>query len=335
MKIIFHILTVTFITLIIASPVSAHVPSFSDEHGGLDSAVDIKNPTKSWVIYDDLYNSEDVRYYRLELYKGERLRLVLFSPEQDNLLSMVIMGPGITSEGTVPEFIETLNGSNSQVVTGERPDSASYEPFTPGSYYYFVDYDEVINVSGTYFVAVYSSEGGGNFGLAVGYKETFSLIEWIRVPIDAVKIHMWEGQNPVIILSPLIITLIAGLVILVEIKPKGIHLPLKEKWRVIVSMAALMYIGTGFIMLHQMMRALTIGPAGGTVIVTIIFAVIPIFLGYLIFKITLNLKEQLTKVKKLKLFVYAILGLFLWSGLILGPILVAIVSFLPAKKIVT
>jgi intergrase/recombinase len=96
------------------------VPTFSDEHGGLESAVEVENPTKSWVLYDKLENNEDVRYYRLELKKGDRLRLILFSPEQDFVLSMVVMGPGITSEGVVPEFIETVNVSNSHVVIGER-----------------------------------------------------------------------------------------------------------------------------------------------------------------------------------------------------------------------
>jgi hypothetical protein len=308
------------------------VPTFSDEHGGLESAVEVENPTKSWVLYDKLENNEDVRYYRLELKKGDRLRLILFSPEQDFVLSMVVMGPGITSEGVVPEFIETVNVSNSHVVIGERPDSASYEPFTPGSYYYFVDYNEEINVSGNYFVAVYSTEGGGNFGLAVGYKETFSLIEWIRVPVDAVKIHLWEGQNFIVIISPLIITIIAGLVLLIKIKPRGIHLPFNDIWRVSGTLAAFFYIGTGFILLHQMVRALTIGPAGGAVIVTIIFAGIPIFLGYVILKITLNLKEQLTMNKRIKLILFAIVGLFLWSGLIIGPVLVVIASFIPIVR---
>ena len=332
MKFILKMLLIALTLIIFVQPASAHVPTFSDEHGGLDSVVEVKNPTKSRVLYNELHDKDDVKYYKFEMEKGDRLRLVLFSPEQDFIFSFVVMGPGIASEGVVPDFIEEVNGSDSQVVVGERPDSASYEPFTPGSYYYFVDYDEEINVTGTYFVAIYSDEGGGNFGLAVGYKETFSLIEWVRVPIDAVKIHMWEGQNPVLILSPLIITLIAGLIILVIIKPQNIHLPLNEPWRIIGSLAALMYIGTGFILLYQMVRALTIGPAGGAVIVTIIFAVIPIIIGYVILKTTLNLEENLTLHKRLKLIVFALLGLFLWSGLILGPVLTAITSFLPAGK---
>lgn len=326
------VILLTMISIATLPAASAHVPTFSDEHTGLDSAVTVEEPTKSWVLYGELHHEEDVSYYKLDLDRGDRLRLVLFSTEQDYILSVVIMGPGITSGGQVPEFIETPNGSGAMVVPGERPDSAEFEPFTPGSYFYFVDYDQEINVSGTYYAAVYSTEGEGSFGMAVGYRETFSAQEWVRVPLDAIRIHMWEGQNIVVILLPLILTVIAGLVILIRLKPRGISLPMDEQWRVIGAVAGLIYLGTGFMMLYQLARAATIGPAGAAAVVTLIFIAIPMVLGYIILGISLQPGETLTRRKRLRLILLAVLGLIMWGGLIIGPVLAVIAAFSPAKR---
>jgi hypothetical protein len=309
----------------------AHVPNFEAESEGLEEAVKIDDPTKSWVLYGNLPHHGGARYYKMHLNDGDRLRLTLFSPDQDFILSLVVMGPGIVSEGTVPDFVETLNGTGTEVLQGKRPDTADYEPFTPGSYYYFVDFDRGINASGIYYIAVYHPDKGGNFGLAVGYREEFTIDEWIRVPIDAINIHIWEGQNPGLIIAPLIITVIAGILILIFLRPKGIEVPKTDIWRWFVIITALIYLGSGIMMFTQMGRAMTIANAGAGAAVTSIFAILPVIFATIMFKIALKLKKEVDKGSRAKMLMFAVLGLFLWAGLIFGPIMAVSAALWPNR----
>ena len=59
--------------------------------------------------------------------------------------------------------------------------------------------------SGKYYIVVSSEQGEGNYGIVVGYKETFTLKEWISVPLNQIKIYRWEGQSLILIFAPLAI----------------------------------------------------------------------------------------------------------------------------------
>jgi hypothetical protein len=80
--------------------------------------------------------------------------------------------------------------------------------FTPSSYYQLISVDLIVEQSGDYYLVVY---GIGKYGLAVGYKEEFSLLEWLKIPFDVTLVHLWEGQSLLLILLPLIIIIYIGL----------------------------------------------------------------------------------------------------------------------------
>jgi len=46
----------------------------------------------------------------------------------------------------------------------------------------------------------------GKYGIAIGYKEEFTLSEWLLIPIDVINIHQWEGQSLILILMPLLLS---------------------------------------------------------------------------------------------------------------------------------
>ena len=167
-------------------------------------------------------------------------------------------------------------------------------------------------------------------GVAIGFVETFSLTEWLMIPIDTINIHIWEGQNIALILAPLYLTIIIGFGIILwgnknEKKPKS------NIYRLVLMFAAFLFIGSGFIILMQMIIAILFSNANSSIIVTLIFVLIPVIFGYLLLKTSIKLNNKLNLNERLKIFLLGLFGLIFWCGIIIGPILVMIISFLPVK----
>lgn len=238
--------------------------------------------------------------------------------------NMILIGPSISPEGTLPSNIEVPEGTDAVVIPGKFPDKPFYEPFTPAKSYELADIDMRAPSTGEYYVAVYSPETVGKYSFVIGYQETFSLLEWIKVPIDVIGIHLWEGQSILFILAPLITTLAIGLILATG---SGISLFSASGAGVL---AGLIYIGSGFMTLMQMTIAL-IGPQlNASFIITLIIVLISILLGVGILKITL--KEQFTTSNRVMLVGIGILGLFTWAGLLVGPVIAIAAALIPSKR---
>jgi hypothetical protein len=328
---IFVIFTLIIILNITMPIVNAHVPLESGDNDSLDHASYIKNPTKSWVIYDELEHIGKIRYYELELKKGERLKISVFTPDEGKFSpGIVVMGANFPDNSLVSQTIEIPEGFGTIIVQGERSKHAEYEPFTPSSSYRTAEFDEVVNESGKYYFAIFEFEHTGKFGAAVGYIESFSIDEWLLIPFDVINIHLWEGQSLELILAPLIIPLIIGLIIIIwrriklNTSPKNLH-----GW--LGTVAGLLYMGSGFMILMQMGIALSRSEASAAVGVTLMFAAIPIILGFLILLFSVKDEAKLMIRNRIKIFIFGILGLIFWAGLIVGPIIIIVVSILPRK----
>jgi hypothetical protein len=327
------ILVTLILILIILVPISsAHVPVESGENDSLKSALHIDDPLKSWAIYDELDCLCAVRYYKFDLKSGDRLRVSIFTPEEKVFApSLAVMIPGSKFNQSLPYFVEVPNGYGTVLIPGSRPDKPGYEPFTPSSYYNIVDFDEIVNTTGTYYLAVFGIEANGKFGIAVGYSESFTLEEWVFIPFDVVDIHLWEGQNIWVIFAPLIIVLAFGKILLfwrmfkLKRSPKTIN-------GYIGSFSALIYIGTSAMLLYQMVYSLSKGPDGaGGAVGTFLFMLIPILLGVLVLKHYLK-DEELKFYDRMKIMIYGVIGIFTWAGFLVGPMLLIISSLLPIRK---
>ena len=105
-----HIVISTFFFLLLVSTVQAHVPIMPNNNNAVETATYIHDPLKSWVVYGQL-EGEDADYYRLDMEKGQRLHLMLFTPNNNTFTpGLAIMGPGIPSQGTIPAFIDIPTG---------------------------------------------------------------------------------------------------------------------------------------------------------------------------------------------------------------------------------
>ncbi len=318
------------ISLLIIPTVLAHVPKSAEDNTSLDTAKHVHDPTKSWVIYSDLKEGQKAHYYEVELEEGESLKCSILLPNENDFLPyIIIIGPQFSNSSEIPSHIEVPDGYGYEVIKGEK-EEREYEPFTPGSYYYPAEYDEEVNKSATYYVVVSDIDGSGKYGLAVGYEERYGIIEWIRVPVDVVNIHIWEGQSVWLIFSPIFISSLLGAIYFIWAEQNDGKLP-KTMGGWFTSIAGLSYIGTSGMMLLQMIMASMKANPGAAVIVTIVFTIIPLSLGLFTFSLGLKIDNPDLK-ERAKLVVISLLALVTWAGLIIGPVIALIGSFLPTKN---
>jgi hypothetical protein len=239
------------------------------------------------------------------------------------------MSPGNSeSINDLPQTIDVPPGYRAEMIKGQKPVTAEYEPFSPAAVFNVASYTKNITEPGTYYVAVFSPADETQYSVAVGYLEEFSLQEWVLVPINLINTHLWEGQSIIAILTPFLAIFILGLILIARReRDNKIKKPLSF-W--LATIAGLCYLGGASIVLVQMVRVLRVtGPSAG-VIITLIFALIPILLGIWALRIARSPSPQ-SKKDRVSLGIIGLLGLLFWAGLIIGPVIAIIAALVPER----
>lgn len=319
------VLLTTLLIFGLLIPAQGHVPLMNDGNG--QGALIIPDALKSWAIYGVIHEKGEVDRYQFDLQAGDRLVLNLLVPPSSHFTpSMVIIGPGVPSQGSVPQGIIVPSGSVAMVVEGKPGNIPSYEPFTPTSIVKVASVDTRVTAPGSYTVVVYG-DGTGPYGLAVGYLEEFSPSEWLLVPLSVIGIRFWEGQSPVLVFGPTILVLAAGLAIFIHRKDQKGPMGLRS-WSGIIG--GLLCIGSGVNTLLQMGIALQGIPVPSTAAVTLVFALIPILIGIAALRIS-DSQDTISAHTRAKLIVLGIVGFISWSGFLVGPLLLCISACIPEK----
>jgi hypothetical protein len=324
---IFGILVLFLIFSFFVSYALAHTPlNTRDEIHSLETALEVFNPTKSWTLYRQLHHEGEAEYYKLVLENGERLRLSLYVKELDNFSpQLVVIGEDFGLDDNIPDSIEKPEGYGATLFDSTKPTEREYEPFTPTSYYYLINVDIPIISNGDYYVAVFEPNSiEGKYGIAIGYKEEYSLSEWIMIPFDVIDIHEWEGQQLIWILAPMILSLIVGFLVLIWKRLIKLNL-----LNIIGSTAGLLYIGSGLMIFTQMIIALSGAPFNSTAVLTVIFMAMPLILGYFLFRKVIRFKGKLSNKDRIIFIAFGFAGIFSWSGLIIGPVLAIFCGVIP------
>ena len=310
---------------------SGHSPLISGDTGYLDEAMFIPDPTKSWAIYGELHEGREVHYYRFEIEKGQRIYISLMkptSPEYEGFMpGFVLMGPGLETRGNIPEYVEKSVSENVVVVTGMQPAEATYEPFAPSSFYQLAELNIPAPESGTYHIAVFEPFQDGHYSLAIGQRETFTLIEWILIPISLISIYQWEGQSLIMIFLPVAVITALGLIFLWKKNwtPKTLF-----EWTGII--AGFLFIGTGFLVIFQMALAVFRTSLVQEAAVTVLLAIIPILLGIGAIRIIMGTREGIDIRRRAYIAILGIFALFVWAGFLVGPVLAVLASIIPVVK---
>lgn len=308
-----------------ASFVYAHTPLEAEGGGSIESAQIIPTPSKSWTLYEELHEPGGPHYYRVDLGEGERLVVSLFVPvgEASSFTpSLAVMGPDIFG-GEVPEALEVPEGYGVEFIEGNRSRGPEYEPFTPASYIYLAEYRHEPGGPETYYFAVIEPEEGGRYGLAVGYVEEFTALEWVMVPVDVFGIKLWEGQSPFLVFGPLVAVVAVGVWYIngrETIKGAPMWLGLG---------ASMLYVGTAVNMFTQMVLALAASGFSSGSLLTSIFISVQLGLGYAFLQKTLRDRRKRDTKNRLIVVGYGALGLLVWAGVLVGPALLLASAVIP------
>jgi hypothetical protein len=325
---LFILLLVFFL---ITSPVLAHVPGFPDDNTTPEQAVDISDPVKSWVFYDSLGEGK-VKYYRVSLHAGERLHVGTFTPRTGRFTpSIVVMSPALHATDSVPERVTVPDGMGAIVVEGDRPNTATYEPFTPSANYHTASFDHQVKTERAYVIAVYESANRtGPVGVTIGYKEEWSPTEYLTIPFDLVRTHLWEGQHPLLVIGPFLLTILVG----IEIVRRRWHREWgRRRIRIALTGAGLLAIGTAVNTAVQMTIALAQTGLTLAALLTTVFVIVPAVGGSWVIGLGLQPDCKLTSRRRVGLAITGTLMLLTWAGFILGPVILIGLAVAPLRAL--
>jgi len=324
-EMIAKIMMLLIILAVLTPSCFAHIP-ITGEGYGLDDAVVINDPLKSWVIYTEFKDARPL-YYKFDLSADDLLKAGLLTVDKEFVPDLTILGLGLPSdfdESFKDEF-EIPEGYGLLHIHGEAQEHKEYEPFTPSSYYQVLSVEFTVNETGTYYLIVDSAKGSGKVGVVIGYRESFTVLEWLKVPFDVAFVHHWEGQDYLFILLPLILIFFGGLLLNCH------YFKINLDWsKALAFMGSLTYFGSAIIILVQMIIGLIGATYDSLVLVTPFFILLPALLGYSILRKVL--KPELSNWQKVRLFLYGLIGLIFWAGYLLGPVLVMISALKPIKR---
>jgi hypothetical protein len=314
-----------------APAASAHTPLAPGENQNLSGATVIPDPLKSWVVYGHLHGPGEAAYFQMEMAQGDRLVLALnVNQAGAPIPDLIVIGPGISSSGTVPPSVEAPPGTGSLVIPGTTPDRAMYEAFSPSVIYEVASYSANIEVPGTYYAVVYNTGHELDYGQVIGYREEFTAAEWLVIPFSQIGIYLWEGQSLWFVAAPYIIVVLVGMVLVFWQQKRAGDTRTIQAW--VASLAGLLYIATGVSTLNQMFWVFSFTGYSPESSITLLFAAIPILLGFWALWIG-RPKTPVSMRERISLAIIGGLGFVAWAGLIIGPVLALIAAFLPVHII--
>jgi len=322
---------VVVIVLLVAMPVVAHVPSFQDDNTSPGRAVDVSDPTKSWVFYDTLGPGQ-AAYYRVTLSLGERLRVGTFTPVSGEFTpSMVVMSSAFPAAESVPAGVVVPDELGAIVVAGNRSRAASYEPFTPAALYQTARFEQEATARTTYLIAIYDpANRSGPVGVAVGTEERFATTDLVSLPFDLVRIHRWAGQPFVVVVGPLLLTILAGLVVgRRRWQADWTHKPI----RLLLGGAGVLILGSGVSTAVQMTIALSRTGLTPAALLTAVFAVVPIVSGSVVVWLALRPGFALTTGLRVGLAAAGVVAFLTWAGFVVGPLTLVSIAVLPRRLV--
>ena len=322
---------------LITDGASAHSPAFPGNNTSLANATLVENPSKSWAIYSHLEEST-VQYYVLDLKAGDRLYLNLIEPTHEkgtgSLPTMAILGPFLDRNGSLPSTVQIPPGYGWKVINSTIPDQATYEAFSPSAFLNLAAFDENVASDGRYYIAVFQEPGlqpvHGDYGLAIGYVESFTITEFILIPFSLFHVYQWEGQSLFQVLAPVVSVFLVGLISVYHWRRENLS---QMGWAYRFTLVSgLLFLGTAVNTIIQ--TIITISQTGLVVevAVTLIFVLAPLLFGWFCLRNALGGRSALTRHRRIEMFIIGLLGLFVWGGLIVGPMIGMIGSCLPGSE---
>jgi hypothetical protein len=314
--------TLILVVLLLAGTgiVSGHAPLGVGSNEDIAHATLISSPEKSFVLYTELHKGGETQYYLFPMLNGQVLYGSVQVPGPGSMVpDIVIIGPGIEPEGEVPSFVQVPAGSGAMLVPGKPPGKPAYEPFSPQPVYEVARFNVTVPRDGDYYIAISGPEGG-KYSLAPGFLEQFTVAEWLLIPWSVITIHLWEGQLLAEIFAPMAIVLIGGLAfVVIRQKREGTRMD-PMGWLILIS--GLLYIGGAAMTGWQVVHTVRVTGYTPAIIVSFVFIAGPLIFGILLAMVGIRYSGQDSSgMSGIKLILLGLIGLLVWAGLIIGPVL--------------
>jgi hypothetical protein len=314
-------LIITLAVILLMLPVSAHVPGIAE-----GDVIVVPDAEKSYAWYGSLDDPDEADQYIITAVKGTEIRLSVSTPDPGAAPSAALIGPGIAGQDPLPGFIEDPQGQGSILIPPEEEPLVSYEPFTPMALYEVSSFSIAAPADGEYTVMVFGDEG--RYILATGFLEEFSISEWLFIPVSVLSIRNWQGQSVLLNLVPILGAVVIGTW---WFRNRTAAPQWPGVW--LLAIAGFAYIGSGILIFAQMIVAgLLTGPVP-SMILTVLFAAIPVILGLVLIRIAGKTGLSPSYTERAKMAVLGILGLIFWAGLIGGPVLAMAASLVPGRTL--
>jgi len=320
-------------SLLFVPMVLGHAPLGVKDNENINSATVIPDPTKSWALYYALNADGDPQYYTFNVTAGQRVHVILLKSMESNdsqfLPEIAILAENITSQGTPISKVTIPNGYSAQVIPSGQP-QPTYEPFSPSSFDGLSDTTFNAPTSGQYYIVVFensSVHNGGHYGLAIGDRESYTIDEWVLLPLNLLSIYGWEGQILLAIIAPMIATVVIGIVLVAW------HLLKQGRARSLFSwvgaIAGLILVGSGANTLLQMLIANSNAFGGIQILITLMFIALPVILGIIALRFSLGNSANIGILKRITFLLIGVIALFLLAGLFIGPAVAIATSIMP------
>ncbi|CCJ34141.1 hypothetical protein [Caloramator australicus] len=201
-------LSLIFLVLF-TSVVFAHKPIFETRDTTFEKPIVVKDHTISYAIYGSLDKIDDVDFVKFEAKNKDPLFVQMTIPiikgNEDFSPSFAIIGKGIKQRDKLPFDIPEGYGS---LVIKPSPKEYFYEKFTQTKYYIRQTIRGEIPEDGEYYVAVFSDGEKGKYSLAIGEKEKFTVVDWLKMPFIYVVVKYFFNPFATVAVIGFIIILI-------------------------------------------------------------------------------------------------------------------------------
>ncbi|SEG02757.1 hypothetical protein SAMN05660865_01571 [Caloramator fervidus] len=208
-------LIIIFMFFIFVPKVYAHKPIFETKDTTFENPIVIKDHKISYAVYGKLDRMDDVDYIKFYAKKGEplfiQMTIPIFKGNEDFSPLFAIIGKGINRKDKLPFDIPKDYGA---IVLKPTPKEYFYEKFTQTKYYIRQSIRSEIPEDGEYYVAIFSNGEKGKYTLAIGDKEKFTILDWLKMPFSYVAVKYFF--NP--LKTTLILILLVGLIYIIKFK---------------------------------------------------------------------------------------------------------------------
>jgi hypothetical protein len=313
--------------LLLSAPVAAHVPVLPSEAHAWESAHEVPDPFKSRALFGTLEAGRP-QYFSFDVRRLEPLFLQVLGPPSatGSGLVLVLAGPGLGRQGSLPEGVSLPPNVGWMVVAADPEATAEIEPFSPIALRTLLLVRPEPVATGVHY-AVLRSPTPLAFSFAIGEEESFSPTEWVLVPAFTPQIYAWSGQAWWEIAVAPVLVLAIGTALVA--RPR-----FAQRWKDPLiagsTVAALLFFAAAALTTYQWVRAIALSSFTGGSLITLGFVAVGLGLGWLCLRPFLRPGLTIRSMRTGAAIAF-IAGLVATVGFLVAPVAAFVAAVLPRQ----